>query len=434
MARSKVLVRVPGVMIRKARLRSKMKVFMGAVTNGQLRDMTIDPLLTQVESRRNEDPRIKKLYKLQLEIQRHFKGRKKGNVRAYKEYIKDVFEGGIGICPPIYLYSREVIPCKEYGSGASFMQVPKDAVFAAIDGETQLAARHDIGGLDGDVVPIFVIHDATLVEAKQCFHDLNREGVTCSSADGLRTDSRDPATQLVREVEKRINYFTGRIDWRKQLFPRFPRSQVRRAPPPSVFIPSAVRQMIRGVVEGKKGIDGGAKSVVDKDAYDSKVATEVVMAMLAGMARIIRTYEPDLRTTVFYVATVWPGIGAAAHPILSVKSREARRRKINKLLDSISSIDWTRDQRWSGICLKFTPDGVGKSDGSRDAPHLVLKVIVDEDSLGFEQVRRKSKGPVFTVVRDPKKVPKKKSAKKSTRAKVKVTTTVSTRQRASARG
>ena len=86
----------------------------------------------------------------------------------------------------------------------------------AIDGETQLAARHEAANLEPatkqDFVPVYICHGRDAHWARQAFHDLNTLGVKPNAALSIGMDARDPITKICREVERRVPFFSDRVN------------------------------------------------------------------------------------------------------------------------------------------------------------------------------------------------------------------------------
>ena len=85
------------------------------------------------------NPHLEGLYELRKDVQRLFEGAKRANVESYAKYIVAVGEMKIsGMTPPIILYSPAPLSMDD-----TAILIPWDAQIAAIDGETQLAARYE---------------------------------------------------------------------------------------------------------------------------------------------------------------------------------------------------------------------------------------------------------------------------------------------------
>ena len=127
------------------------------------------------------------------EVQRLFEGQKK-NVSAYAEYIVALSEGGDEITPPITLYTDKMLETEEREDGGSRIQVPWGENLVAIDGETQLAARHEAANLREETkqefIPVYICFGKDRLWARQAFHDLNTLAVRPNVALSIGMDAR----------------------------------------------------------------------------------------------------------------------------------------------------------------------------------------------------------------------------------------------------
>ena len=100
--------------------------------------------------------------------------------------------------------------------GTRFIQVPWDKRLVAIDGETQLAARHEAANMvpatKQEFIAVYINHGRGDQWARQAFHDLNTLGVRPNAALSLGMDARDPITHICREVERRVPFFKDRVN------------------------------------------------------------------------------------------------------------------------------------------------------------------------------------------------------------------------------
>jgi hypothetical protein len=96
------------------------------------------------------------------DVQRLFEGQKKRNVAPYADYIVGLHNGEDGITPPITLFSEGSLELQENEDGSCFIQVPWGEQLVAIDGETQLAARHEAANMapesKSEFVPVYICH------------------------------------------------------------------------------------------------------------------------------------------------------------------------------------------------------------------------------------------------------------------------------------
>jgi hypothetical protein len=196
---------IAGVMIDKHR-------FLGRVKAAQLFQIAPDPRDTENKKKVDVSKELQDLRAIREEVQRLFEGAKKKNVPSYAEYIAEVHRGEDGITPPITLFSETTLEVDPLENGTAFLQIPWDQDLVAIDGETQLAARHEAVNLEPetkhDFVPVYICHGKDALWARQSFHDLNTLGVKPNAALSIGMDARDPITRVCREVERRVPFFT----------------------------------------------------------------------------------------------------------------------------------------------------------------------------------------------------------------------------------
>src|SRR5262249_55439237 len=196
--------------------------FLGRARAAQLFQFAPDPRDTENKKKLDASKETQDLFEVREEVQRLFEGAKKKNVGPYSEYIVGLHAGEDGHTPVITLYSEELLKVEERDDGTGFIQVPWDLKLVAIDGETQLAARHEAASVKPDTkqefVPIYICHGHDQLWARQCFHDLNTLGVRPNAALSIGMDARDPITRVTREVERRVPFFTNRVNkTRRQL-------------------------------------------------------------------------------------------------------------------------------------------------------------------------------------------------------------------------
>ena len=188
--------------------------FLGRVKAAQLFQIAPDPRDTEDKKKFDASKELQELHSIREEVQRLFEGAKRKNVPSYAEYVVEVHNGEDGITPPITLYSEEKLEIDELENGTAFLQISWDQDLVAIDGETQLAARHEAANIDPetkhDFVPLYICHGKDKLWARQAFHDLNALAVKPNAALSIGMDARDPITQVCRALERKVPFFTDR--------------------------------------------------------------------------------------------------------------------------------------------------------------------------------------------------------------------------------
>src|SRR2546422_3251559 len=190
--------------------------FVGRVKASQLFQIAPDPRDTENRRKVDASKELQDLQGIREEVQRLFVGAKQRNVPSYAEYVVALHQEEDGITPCITLYSERALEVEERDDGTGFIQVPWDEKLVAIDGETQLAARHEAANLETETkhefVPLYICHGLSKQWARQSFHDLNTLGVKPNAALAIGMDARDPVTKICRRLENDLPFFTGRVN------------------------------------------------------------------------------------------------------------------------------------------------------------------------------------------------------------------------------
>src|SRR3990167_9193609 len=87
--------------------------FLGRVKTAQLRRLAKEPRLTEDDRQLRANPELADLRRVRQEVQRLFEGEKKRNVEPYSDYIVEVVKGGVGMMPPIVLWTSSKLPYNE---------------------------------------------------------------------------------------------------------------------------------------------------------------------------------------------------------------------------------------------------------------------------------------------------------------------------------
>ena len=176
------------------------RAFVATVKTAQLLQLVPDPRLTEQPRDREMSHQLSELYELRKLVQRMFVGRKKANVASYADYLLRGLEGADHVVPQIVLWTDMPLEVVSLDHGTGAIEVPYGAPIVAIDGETQLAARHQAAVADqrvlGTSVPVVFHHDRSASWARQAFHDLNTLAVKVNPSLSISMDSRDSATAI----------------------------------------------------------------------------------------------------------------------------------------------------------------------------------------------------------------------------------------------
>jgi DNA sulfur modification protein DndB len=355
--------------------------FVGRVKAAQLFQIAPDPRDTENKKKVNASKGLQDLMEIREEVQRLFEGAKKRNVPPYAAYIVDNHKGEDGITPPVTLYSEGRLEVDEREDGAASLQVPWGQDLIAIDGETQLAARHEAANLEPatkqDFVPVYICHGKDLHWARQAFHDLNTLGVKPNAALSIGMDARDPITKVCREVERRVPFFSGRVNKvRRQL----------RGTDTDVLTITSLRGACVTLARGINGVQFGARPVPIDDAEVSMIET----AAIDWFAALTEAIGPALEDRIAKLAaspSVLAALGAIGHQVVSISDPLLRRAKCAELADPLKQVNWERGKLWEGIAGKFTPKGVFSVGGAKENAYAVYSALSDPSSSGYPRVR-----------------------------------------------
>lgn len=355
--------------------------FLGRVRAAQLFQIAPDPRDTENKKKFDASKEVQDLFSVREEVQRLFEGAKKKNVTPYSEYIVGLTTGEDGLTPVITLFSEPSLAVDEREDGTGFLQVPWELRLVAIDGETQLAARHEAANLNPltkqEFVPIYVCHGRDQLWARQCFHDLNTLGVRPNAALSIGMDARDPITRVTREVERRVTFLKGRINKvRRQL----------RASDTEVTTIAALRGGCVTLAKGITGVQYGARPV----QIDEQEVARVEAAAIDWFSALTDSLGPvlqDRETNVTASPAVLSALGAVGHQALLIEDAHARRMKCVELANGLKAVNWTRGKVWEGIAGKFTPKGSFSLGGPKETAHAIFAALTNPASEGYARVR-----------------------------------------------
>ena len=355
--------------------------FIARVKASQLFQIAPDP--RDAENRRKFDAskELQDLQGIREEVQRLFEGAKRKNVPSYAEYIVAMVQGEDGITPPITLFSDTPLSTEERDDGTGFIQVPWDEKLVAIDGETQLAARHEAANLDPatkqEFVPIYVIHGRDKQWARQAFHDLNTLGVKPNAALSLGMDARDAITKVCREVEKKVLFFNDRVNKvRRQL----------RGSDPQVVTITALRGACVTLAKGINGVQFGSRPVPIDDA-DLPAIQAAALDWFEAIAQAIGPAIEDREHKLASAPTVLAAIGAIGSPLVKMTDAATRQAEAKRLAAALKLVNWTRSQSWAGIAGKVTPKGALSIGGAKETAYSVYSALADDTRPEYMLVR-----------------------------------------------
>lgn len=356
--------------------------FVGRLMAAQLFQIAPDPRDAENKKKVDSSKELMELQGVREEVQRLFEGAKKKNVPGYADYIVDLHKGEDGIAPPITLYSEPRLEVEEREDGACFVQVPWDLKLVAIDGETQLAARHEAANLEPetkkDFVAVYICHGKDMGWARQAFHDLNTLAVRPNSALSLSMDARDPITSVCREVERKVPFFYNRVNKvRRQL----------RSSDTDVVTLTALRTACVTLAQGINGLKWGTRPV----PIDEKDVIAIQAAAIDWFTAVTEAIGPafeDRDSKLASAPAVLAAIGAVGSSLVRCGDDSVRRAEARKLAATLKPVDWSRSDIWAGIAGKLSPKGVLSVGGAKENAYAVYSALADDVQPSYRKVRR----------------------------------------------
>lgn len=365
--------------------------FLARVKTTQLFQIAPDPRDSEDKRKLSSSKEAQDHRTIRDEVQRLFEGAKAKNVIPYAEYIIGLRSGQQGITPTIILYSEDALPTaidEQFGLGA--ISIPWGKKLVAIDGETQLAARHEAANRDPatteEYVAVYVCHGRSKNWARQAFHDLNVLAIRPNAAVSIGMDARDPLTGITRQVESKVPFFTDRVNkTRRQL----------RGTDADITTIAALRGGCITVAEGIGGVRYGAKPVSLSDQKVENVQNTAIEWWKAVTDAIGPSLE-DREGKISSAPAVLSAIGAMGHLFLNVHETEERQRLKAEQIEKLRNVDWSRGKHWEGIAGKFTPKGAFSIGGSKETSYAIFEALNDPNSAAYAQVRKKA--PAASVI------------------------------------
>lgn len=352
--------------------------FIGRMMGAQLLKIADDPRESEKDKARAGNLHLEGLYELRKDVQRLFEGAKRANVESYAKYIVAVSEKKIsGMTPPVILYSPAALSMEE-----TAILIPWDAQIAAIDGETQLAARYQAANIKpetkNDFIPVLICHGRPKEWARQVFHDLNLLSVKPNTAVAIGMDQRDPLTHVARVVEERVPFFLGRVNTvRRQL----------KAKDKELVTITTLRGACVTLAEGIGGVKYGAKPVHVEEKRIPAI-TDTAVEWFSAVVDLLGPVLEDKTERVASSAAVFTAIGAMGHALLGVSGVSERAAKKAQMLDQLRAVNWKKGEHWAGVCGKFTPSGTFSIGGPKEVAHAVYNALAMSGDPAYEKVRK----------------------------------------------
>lgn len=355
--------------------------FVGRVKASQLFQLAPDPRDSENKKKADASKRVQDMLEVREEVQRLFEGQKKRNVVAYADYIADLSHGGEGITPPITLFIDKKLETEVTPDGFGKLLVPWEDQLVAIDGETQLAARHEAANLNPatkqEYVAVYICFGRDQLWARQAFHDLNTLGVRPNAALSIGMDARDPITNITREIERNIPFFTGKVNkMRRQL----------RGTDADVLTITSLRGACVTLAKGINGVQFGARPVPLDDGLLQQV-TEAALTWFKAVSDAIGPAMQDRENKLASTPSVLAAIGALGSPLVGIVDADERRARALQLSATLANVSWERSKRWEGIAGKYTPKGAFSVGGAKETAYAVYSALSDPTDEGYARIR-----------------------------------------------
>ncbi len=355
--------------------------FVGALPTAKLRQLLVDPRLTESARDRARDQQLSEAFEIRQVVQRVFEGVKRKNVQPYADYIVDVYrKERPGIVPDITLWTERSLDVVGLEHGTSLLKLPFGVTLIAIDGETQLAARLeallDEPALASERVPVVIHHGRSQKWARQAFHDLNALGHKPNAAIAASMDTVDPMTRLADTVERRVPLLRDRVNRSRR--------QLRKRDEDVVTIVT-LRGACVTLYKGIAGVGLGNQPVaVDDDEFEAleSLAVDWFTAVTGSIGDEIE----DRENTVAAAPAVFAAIGALGHGAAALEG-SARAEFIADRAARLIGVNWARGEHWAGIAGKFTPSGRFSIGGSKETAYAIHEALSDLKSEGYGRIR-----------------------------------------------
>lgn len=364
-------------------------VFLAGTNFNQVKAVTRNPAHLQLGARPSpyDSEEIEEERNLHDLIQRALTGNKARNVPAYRRYIESVVTGGVGVLPPMHLWSEAPLIVVRNGL-LVYTLVPTGDHLLAIDGETQLTAHWSVSE---HVTPeireehrkfplaCIVHHGVSQSDARQYFHDLNVLAVRPNTSLGLSMDTQDPIMKVVGDLEAALPTLHGRVDKQSR--------QLKKNSLKIVTLQS-LRQMVVNIAKGISGVQYGARPApIDEDTL-----TDLKSIATSWVGAYFNTFEKEIVDRETHLAGAGPvlaAVGAMGETLMRT-APEDRPRVQAMMLDSLREVNWTKGDHWLGIAGNFTSGGVFSVKGTKEVAYAVFNALTDRENGSFRRVRSNS--------------------------------------------
>jgi hypothetical protein len=340
-------------------------------------------------------------------VQRMLKSTQKGrNVTSYAAYIASGVNGEYGTgwsTPPITLWldgqpgavGDELVA----GSGIRTVTVLPGAPVVAIDGETQVAAWHEVYDnperfgvtyerLSAVRLPYELYFGLTVEAARQIFYDRNVEGVPVAKNLAMSMDQRDLGTRIAHRIGETVKVeHNGRIiPFGKLVQGR--KRQLAKSDPELMTL-SALRVLVITALHGRPGLTLTSSTLHDDGlppGVDAERAAQRLVPLLSAI--ITRLYPHLAARTAVSAPAVLAGIGIAAHQAIgwAASGNSLSEEELFALLEPVR---WEREAAyWDGVAASANASGVlNFGGGAKDSGGRVADALLYPDSEHGRRIR-----------------------------------------------
>jgi DNA sulfur modification protein DndB len=250
--------------------------------------------------------------------------------------------------------------------------IPTGHLFVCYDADTERVALEEAADEEVKILdwkrPVIIKHGADPAAGAQLFHDCNSYGVKVNASQAIAADQYDHGTQITRLVINNIRALRDAVDM-----------EGRQAKAEQWFTLNALRTSVVCQILGTAGFGVGNGSCYLPDDADRVEIESQATEFWKGM---IAHHEPsfaDGETTLIGTPPIMASLGVLAN-----------RYGVEKALELVRNVDWTRDDRWLGVALKTSPSGALSSGGVKEYGHAVVAALEKPDSEAGAKIREKS--------------------------------------------
>lgn len=360
--------------------------FLSVSTFARLMKVLDDPRVLQPNYRRTgfDADVLEEEAELHDLVQRALTGAKKQNVPKYADYIEGlVFEGKLGVLPPIHLWCPQELDVITSGC-EQYLLVPDDMKLLAIDGETQLSAHFVLFSRLGPEqrqahlkfpMEQVIHHGLSLEAAQKYFHDLNVLAVRPNVSLSLAMDTTDPLMRIVREVEEAVPFVTNQVERQARQLPK---------KSPKVITVQSLRQMVINTFKGIAGVQYGAKPA-PVDSLDLARVRDASVIWLNAYFQAFGEQVRDRENSIAGAPPILAAVAAMGQAVFQA-SPEDRAGEAARLIETLRSVDWSKGQHWVGIAGAVKARGFSVNS-TKEAAYAIFNVLTDPANAGYTRIR-----------------------------------------------